>query len=263
MDVDEQSLSTRLEFARSIALEAGCSTLNYFQTNVGVDRKSDNTPVTVADREAEQLMRARIASEFPADGIVGEEYGEQSGDSGFRWILDPIDGTKSFITGVPLYGTLVGMEYRGESVVGVIEIPALDQRVYAARGQGAFSQKGSATPEAAHVSNCAKLSDAIYLTSEIKTFAERNSLSAHNKIEEACWYSRTWGDCYGYYLVATGRAEIMIDPGISIWDAAALLPVIEEAGGTFTCWKGVRTISGADAIATNGKLHSEILGMLD
>ena len=262
MDVDQQTLKHRLEFARAIALDAGRKTLEYFQANVGVDRKSDNTPVTIADREAEKLMRGRIESEFPNDAIVGEEYGEQSGTSGFRWILDPIDGTKSFITGVPLYGTLVGLDYNGQSVIGVIEIPALDQRVYGASGLGAFSQKGTMAPTVARVSDCANLSDAVYLTTEIRTFGDRNSLSAHTKIEEACWYSRTWGDCYGYYLIATGQADIMIDPAISIWDAAALLPVIEEAGGKFTCWKGVRTIEGQDAIATNGKLHDEVLRML-
>lgn len=253
-------LDQRLYAARRFACEAGEITLSYFlQEGVKVERKADDSPVTIADREAEMYLRQRIQSEFPDDGILGEELGEIAGTSGYRWILDPIDGTKSFICGVPLYGTLIGVERDGRSDIGVICIPALREGAFAARGRGAWSFVGDEMPQRAHVAQKQKLSDCVFLTSEVKTFANQGRAAAYEALQNATWIGRTWGDCYGYLLVATGRADVMIDPQMSVWDCAALQPIIEEAGGVFTDWSGTPTIHGGEAIATNNALLPPVL----
>jgi histidinol phosphatase-like enzyme (inositol monophosphatase family) len=253
-------LLDRLQLAREAGYEAGRITLEYFcRDNFSVEWKQDASPVTVADRSAEQHLRKRIAAAFPADGILGEEFGEQPGTSGYRWILDPIDGTKSFVSGVPLYGTLVGVEHGGRSVIGLILIPALDECVYAARGHGAWHVVGQAEPKPARVSAKSRLAEGLFLTSEIKTYLEVGRRETFDRLQAACWLSRTWGDCYGYLLVATGRAELMVDPKMHLWDNAALQPILEEAGGTFTDWQGNPTIYAPEAVATNGRVLDEAL----
>ncbi len=238
---------------------AGELVMEHYEQQVAVDRKADNSPVTVADREAEHLLRERILQQFPDDAILGEEHGVRAGQSGYRWILDPIDGTKSFIAGVPLFGTLVAVERGGRGVIGVIELPALRRRIFAERNGGAWSQDGDGPLQRAQVSSCAALADGLYLTSEISTFIERGALPIHQQLEAAAWYARTWGDCYGYYLVATGRAVAMVDAALSIWDAAALPTIMTEAGGTFTDWRGSESIDPGDAVATNGLVLPEVL----
>ena len=255
-------VSARLDLALSAAREAGTLTLRYFQEyNYAVELKRDRSPVTVADRQAEQLLRERISAAFPADGIVGEEFPERPGESGYRWILDPIDGTKSFISGVPLYGTLVGVELDGSSVAGVIHIPALGETVYAAKGTGARFVRGDRPAVPAHVSRTSRLADCLFCTSEVKTFAKSGRREAFDQFDTACRLARTWGDCYGYLLVATGRADVMVDPLMNVWDCAALKPILEEAGGTFTDWQGEPTIYGGEAIATNGLVFDEALAI--
>lgn len=255
-------LIARQTLALEAAREAGDLTLRYFQRdNFSVELKADASPVTIADRQAEIHLRERITAAFPADAILGEELPERPGTSGFRWILDPIDGTKSFISGVPLYGTLIGVEHQGRSVVGVIRIPALDECVYAAAGQGAWYTAGDAEPLAARVSSKDKLSAGLFCTSAVKTFEKQGRLPAYNRLQAAAWLTRTWGDCYGYLLVATGRAEVMVDPQMNVWDCAALQPVLEEAGGTFTDWSGTPTIHAGEAIATNGRVLDEVLAI--
>jgi histidinol-phosphatase len=253
--------ASRLELALSAAREAGRLTLRYFQSDdLAVELKQDASPVTIADRQAEQCLRQRIAERFPADGILGEEFPEQAGTSGYRWILDPIDGTKSFIRGVPLYGTLVGVEYQQRPVLGVVLIPALGECVYAVIGQGAWHQQGDAPPRPARVSSREKLGDALFCTSD-PNFPTPASQAVCSRLQKACRLSRTWGDCYGYLLVATGRAEVMVDPVMNVWDAAAILPVVLEAGGTFTDWQGRETINNGEGIATNGKVLAEVLAI--
>jgi histidinol-phosphatase len=253
-------LDARLELAVAAARAAGDSTLQRFhQRNFCVERKSDRSPVTEADRQAEMLLRERILASFPRDAVLGEEFGEQPGDSGFRWILDPIDGTKSFISGVPLYGTLVGVEHAGRSILGVIYSPALDECVYAGVGRGAWYATGNQPPVPARVSSTAALSAGLFVTSQVSTFAARGAAAAFHDLEQAACITRTWGDCYGYLLVATGRAEVMIDPMLNIWDAAAIQPILEEAGGTFTDWQGRATIHGGEAIGSNGRVLEQVL----
>ena len=255
-------LADRLELALAAAREAGAITLRYFRRdNFAVELKADASPVTVADREAELHLRQRIADAFPGDGILGEEFGEQAGDSGFRWILDPIDGTKSFISGVPLYGTLVGVEYEGRSVVGVIHMPGLDEYVYAAVGQGAWCAQAGEPPRAARVSSQDRLAEGLFCTTDVRTFTQIGRDDAYQRLQSTARLTRTWGDCYGYLLVATGRAEVMIDPKVNVWDCAALQPIIEAAGGTFTDWNGVPTIHAGQAVATNGRVLDEVLAV--
>jgi len=257
-----QQISRRLDGAVSIARQAGQRTLEFFQSDrFEVQRKVDDSPVTQADLQAEQLMRELIGTAFPQDGIVGEEFGEQPGGSGFRWILDPIDGTKTFIMGVPLYSVLIGVLHDNQAVAGVILIPGLDECVYASRGQGAWWTQGTHEPRPARVSSCEKLAAAAFLTTQIDSFGERNAAQAFTQLEAAAAIVRTWGDGYGYLLVATGRAEVMVDPVMNLWDAAPLRIVMEEAGGTFTDWKGEPTIHHGEGIATNGRILAEVLSI--
>ncbi|MCA9201653.1 MAG: histidinol-phosphatase [Planctomycetales bacterium] len=257
-----QEYQRRLTAAVRFADEAGRLTLDYFQTDrFDVERKSDDSPVTVADRGAEQRLRERIVAEFAADGIIGEEFGEQTGQSGFRWILDPIDGTKSFISGVPLYGTMVAVEHEGRGVVGAVYIPGLDEMIFAATGQGAWYRRGSAEPTPARVSTRSSLADGLFITSQVDSFDKRGAADAFAELQRRAYITRTWGDCYGYLLVATGRAEVMVDPIMNVWDAAAVQPIMEEAGGSFTDWNGNATIHSGEGIGTNRLVLEEVLAI--
>ncbi len=258
MEIEE-----RLNFAIEVAREAGWIAMEYFgNADLHVDRKADDSPVTAADRRAEEHLRRRIADTFPDDSILGEELPDRTGTSRFRWILDPIDGTKSFIHGVPLFGTLVGVEYEDQPILGVIRIPATDECVYAARGEGAWYILGDAPPRPARVSTCEQLAEGVFLSSEIKLWWNMGREDVFRRLQSAARLVRTWGDCYGYMLVATGRAELMVDPQMAIWDAAPLLPILEEAGGTFTDWQGTPTISGGNGIGTNGHILDEVLKLI-
>jgi histidinol phosphatase-like enzyme (inositol monophosphatase family) len=263
MTTPASDITCRLALALTAAREAGEITLEYFRRDdLVVEQKSDDTPVTAADRRAEAHLRRRIAEAFPADAILGEELPDRPGDSGFRWILDPIDGTKSFIHGVPLYGTLIGVECAGQPVLGVIRIPALDECVYAAVGQGAWYVEGRQPPRPARVSTRTALGQSLFLTSEVATFDSIGRRDVYDRLQAVARLSRSWGDCYGYLMVATGRAELMVDPEVAVWDLAPLLPIIEEAGGVFTDWQGRRTIHSGQAIASNRPLHAEVLSLL-
>lgn len=254
-------IQSRLQLAVEIAIEAGQITLRYFGKNVAVERKADDSPVTIADRASEQHLRQRIAAAFPADAILGEEFGEQPGTSGYRWILDPIDGTKSFIHGVPLYGTLIGVEFQQTSCLGVIHIPTSRETVYAATGQGAWFIQDGSPPQPARVGACQHLEEALFCTSEVDGFYKVDRFDAFAKLSRAAKLVRTWGDCYGYLLVATGRADLMVDPRMHVWDAAALLPILREAGGAFTDWQGHETIHGGNGIAANRALLEQAVAM--
>ncbi len=263
MDAPAQgTTNSRLEVAVAIAREAGDVTLGYFcRDNYQVETKSDASPVTIADREAEQHLRRRIQAAFPDDAIMGEEFGAKDGTSGYRWILDPIDGTKSFIRGVPLYGTMVAVEHDGRGIVGAISFPPLGEMIYAEVGSGAWHQRGDAEPQRAKVSGKRTLAEALFVTTAVEGFLPQRRRGAYQALEQAALLTRTWGDCYGYLLVATGRAEVMIDPLMSIWDAAALQPILTEAGGTFTDWKGEPSIHNNEGVATNGHVLEEVLAI--
>ncbi len=258
----EAEIAGRLELAVLAGKEAGGLTLKYFQqNNYEVERKGDESPVTIADRSAEMLLRERIAAAFGQDGILGEEFGTQAGTSGFTWILDPIDGTKSFISGVPLYGTMVGIEHEGKALAGLVYIPGLDEGVFASAGKGTWHFVKGEQPSRVQVSKRSRLADGLFVTSQVDTFVKRGAMGAFEALQAAAYVTRTWGDCYGYLLVATGRAEVMVDPILNVWDAAAVQPIVEEAGGTFTDWQGEPTIHAGEAIATNGLVIEEVLAI--
>ena len=244
-----------IRFAVDIAREAGELTLGWFrQSDLTVEGKSDGTPVTIADRSAERLLRDRIAAAFPDDGIVGEEEPDTAGRSGRTWILDPIDGTQSFIHGVPLYGNLVALEDEHGPAVGVVNIPGLDECVWAGRERGCFIDG-----EPARVSSQSGIPGACIVTSGVDYWPSAAKLQA---FVEPGAVIRTWGDAYGYVLVATGRADAMVDPIVNRWDVAPFLTILPEAGGTFSDFTGAVTADGGTALAANAILHDEILGIL-
>jgi histidinol-phosphatase len=260
---ESNELTERLVLALQIAREAGKLTLEYFRRDdLEVERKGDDSPVTIADRRAEEHLRNRIAEAFAHDAVVGEELTDRPGNSPFRWIVDPIDGTKSFIHGVPLYGTLIGIEHNGEPAAGVIQMPALDECVYASKGQGAWYVQGQKPKRPAKVSRTAPLAQGLFLTSDASGFDEIDRRDVYDRLQSTARLSRTWGDCYGYLMVATGRADLMVDPMAAIWDLAAVLPIIEEAGGSFTDWQGRRTACSGQGLATNGLLFEEVLAIM-
>lgn len=264
MALEPRAVADRLEFAVAIAREAGELTLQHFRRNdLKIDRKSDASPVTIADRSAEQLLRDRIAARYPGDAIFGEEFGFQPGSTPFKWTLDPIDGTKSFIHGVPLYSNLVGALHDDQPLIGVINVPALGETVYAARGEGCWYSRGLNAPSLpAHVSTVSQLSESLFVTSEVLNFStlrKGDTLDVFLQLQRAARLTRTWGDAYGYLMVATGRAEVMIDPQTSLWDCAPLQTILEEAGGFFGDWQGKPTIHSGDAIATNGQITEQVL----
>lgn len=248
-------LQELLAVASEAAYLGGRRTLAYFGTGVAVEIKADDSPVTRADREAEEIIRERILRSFPTHAILGEEGGASAGDPDYRWIIDPIDGTKTFIHGVPLYGVLIAVEVRGEPAVGVVYLPALDEIVTAATGLGC-AWNGRPT----RVSSVDKLADAVLLTTSASAAQARSD--AYDRLAAQAKFERTWGDCYGYVLVATGRAEIMLDPMMNPWDSAPLLPILREAGGCFSAWDGTPTIWGPDAVATNAALNADTLAIL-
>lgn len=258
-----EELSSRLQFALQVARESSDLILGYYYNeDLEVERKGDSSPVTEADRGTEVLIRKRLAESFPDDAILGEELPDKSGTSGFRWILDPIDGTKSFIHGVPLFGTLIGVEYDSQCVLGVVRFPALNEVIYAARGSGAWWQIGDREPRRAKASNITSLAKATFCTTNPSRWFAIGRRVAFEQLVGSVELSRGWGDCFGHMLVATGRAELMVDPALNAWDAAALLPILEEAGAHFIDWTGQPTIYGGNGISVVPGLKDTILQLL-
>jgi histidinol phosphatase-like enzyme (inositol monophosphatase family) len=249
-------IQQRLEVAVEACWRAGKITLQYFQNDVRVEDKADGSPVTMADRLAEEFIRKLLAKHFPDDGILGEEGGLAPGKDG-QWIIDPIDGTRSFICGVPLYAVLLAYEAEGEALLGVMNFPALDEMVYAGRRLGCFWNG-----RRAYVSSTRRLNEATLMCSDFYGMITSGYAQSLDVLCRKTKMQRTWGDAYGHALVATGRADIMIDPKMAVWDCGPLLPIIEEAGGRYTTWNGIATIHGSDALSTNGHLHEEVREIL-
>ena len=251
------SYERELEVAIAAVKSAGRITLEYFRGDLEVERKADASPVTIADRRAEEHLRATLAEAFPDDGILGEEFGTHEGRSGRRWIIDPIDGTQSFIRGVPLYGVLLGLEDRGRCVVGAVAFPALGETYWAGQGAGAFLDGA-----AIHVSGVTSLAEATLLTSDAKPEHYDEHYAGYERLLRRSARQRGWGDCYGYALVARGAADVMVDPKLNPWDIAALIPILEEAGGVFFDWSGQSRIDGGSGIGAPRALRDEILSLL-
>ena len=261
-------LDERLELAVTLALEASAIPRRYFRSDeLVVDRKDDDSPVTRADREAELLLRQRIETACADDAIVGEEFPSKDGTTGFKWYLDPIDGTQSFVRGVPLFGTMLALEHDDIPVVGVIAFPALGEIVYAAKGSGAWwavnandaTSLAALDVRAASVSTTSMLADAAVSHGGLDLYSQLGMQDELQRLLTAAKVSRGWCDCYGHYLVATGRIDAMVDPEMHIWDNAPLKPIVEEAGGRFTDLAGNAVIDGGSGLSTNGYLHDAVL----
>ncbi|MFE8597935.1 histidinol-phosphatase [Archangium violaceum] len=248
---------TLLQAAEEVARKSGDVALGYFRQGVTVDTKGDGTPVTVADQTAEKTAREWIEARFPEDGILGEEFGETRAGAKRRWILDPIDGTKTFIRGVPLWGTLVAVAEGEKILAGAAYFPPVGEMLVAAPGQGCW-WNGKRT----RVSAEADLSKALVLSTDERFLVHPERGAKWRTLTSKAAVARTWGDCYGYLLLATGRAEVMVDELLSPWDAAALQPIVEEAGGVFTDWTGARTSFGGNGIATNAALAEQVRALL-
>jgi myo-inositol-1(or 4)-monophosphatase len=252
-------LSGYLDFAAQTAYEAGRLTLGYFRTEAArPDWKADETPVTAADREAERLIRARISKEYPDHAVVGEEYGEE-GESSHRWILDPIDGTKAFVRGVPLYAVLIGLEIEDVCEVGTAYFPALDEMLCAATGLGC-RLNGRRTK----VSETRTLGDGVVCFTDYKSFGKHGREEEFVRLASASGGARGWSDAYGHALVATGRADLMLDPALNPWDCAPFPPILREAGGYFGDWSGNEgTIYANEGISTTRGLLPEVLRLIE
>lgn len=252
-----ETLRSYLDFALETAWQAGRMTLGYFQTDLRPDFKLDASPVTIADQEAEKLIRNRIERNYPGHAIVGEEYGDTSNGHSHRWIIDPIDGTRSFIRGVPLYGVLIGLEIEGVSQVGVANFPALGEIIGAAAGEGCWWNG-----RRAYVSKTHQLKDGLVVHYDAASFDKYGRQAAWERLKKVAGYRAGWSDAYGYLLVATGRAELMLDPVINSWDGAPFPPILQEAGGYFGDWAGNATIYNQEGMATTQTLLPEVLRLL-
>ena len=242
-----------LQAVSEVAALAGAKALGYWRRPVAVEWKADGSPVTRADREGETVAREWIARRFPNDAILGEEFGLTPGTSGRRWLIDPVDGTKTFVRGVPLWGSLVAVVENQSVLAGAAAFPAVNELIAAATGEGCWHDGNRAG-----VSTVARLSDATILTTAMEPAEPVARQEQIQRLAGCAGMARTWGDCYGYLLVATGRAEAMLDGRMGDWDSAALLPIIQEAGGVFTDWGGQVTGLGGSAVATNALLADEI-----
>ena len=250
----------RLDFALDVAREASELILTHYQdAGLDVELKGDQSPVTIADRGAEQLIRARLAEEFPGDGVLGEEFPETPSSTGYRWILDPIDGTKSFVHGVPLFGTLIGIQEKERTVAGVCRFPALDEVIYAHADGGAWWKIRNRAATPARVTSVNALADALFCVTTITGWEKIGRQDVFDRLINSTRLTRGWGDCYGHMLVATGRADVMVDPEMSIWDAAALLPIVQEAGGHFLDWSGQPNIDSGNGLSVNAPLRDAVL----
>ena len=244
-----------LDEAVELTREAGQLTLNWFNDHdLSVRRKDDGSPVTDADKAAESFLREALAKRFPGDAVIGEEFPEEQGTSGRTWIIDPIDGTRSFVRGVPLYTTLLALFDQHGPAIGVAAVPPLDEAVWAGRGLGAYHNG-----RRCQVSPQTELSRSYLSASGFEWWPE----GVFDRVSRTGARLRTWGDGYGYVLVATGRVEAMIDPGLNVWDIAPMLVIIPEAGGRITQWNGTDTPSAGDWLATNGNFHEELRTLLN
>jgi len=252
-----EGLENFKSFAKHLSIVSGTVINSYFRSGVKVDSKSDSSPVTIADKKAEELMREEIMKKFPDHGIIGEEFGKHNESSDYQWILDPIDGTKSFICGAVTFGTLIALTFKGNPILGVINQPVLKEFLI---GDNNFTELNGNKVRVRETNN---LSDAVLLATDHFGIGEYFNQEKFNELAKQVKLYRNWGDCYGYYLVATGFADIMIDPIMSIWDSMALIPVIKGAGGIITDYKGEDAISGTSIVASTPGIHSEIIKALN
>ena len=245
-----------VDFSKELARASGEIIKRYFRSGVAVETKDDESPVTIADRQAEEVMREMIMKAYPEHGIIGEEFGTHNEDADYQWVLDPIDGTKSFVSGTFLFGTLIGLMKAGQPIVGAVHHPVTAHLLV---GDGKQAQLND---EAVRVSAKRDLREAVLCYTDFIDVGKYQNGIAFQQLMGKTRINRTWGDCHGYFLVATGYADVMLDPIMHLWDIVALVPVIEGAGGKITSWNGGPPLSGNGIIASNGPLHSQVLRVL-
>jgi len=259
----DAAIQRRLDLAIDAARAAGDVTRALFgRAGLGVQSKGDGSPVTEGDRRAETEIRRLIGSAFPHDAIRGEEHADTAGDSGLSWLIDPIDGTISFVRGVPLYGTLIALERDGSLVAGVISMPELDEMVFASVGGGAWHARGDRSPEPARVSTIDCLDRARFTTTSVDYFDSSGCRDLFLRLCDGFGSMRGWSDCYGYMLLATGRVDAVVEPNVHPWDIAAGHVIVREAGGRATDFSGGSSVRTGTSLATNGRIHEQALGVI-
>lgn len=260
----DSELNARLAFAHRLADAARAIIRPYFRRRIDVTDKGPSgffDPVTDADKGAERVMRDMIANTYPSDGIIGEEYGERSGDSGFVWVLDPVDGTRAFIAGQPLWGTLIALEQNGKPIVGILDQPFLDERFTGV--EGATELRSALLAERLNTRACSGLADAVITTTHPMLHFKDAERQRYFAVEKRCRLSRYGGDCYGYALLAMGFVDLVIETELKRWDIAPLIPIIEGAGGIVTSWDGKSPAHGGNVVAAgDARVHAEALNAL-
>ena len=241
------------KFAKHLSNISGEVIKKYFRSKIQVDQKNDKSPVTIADKKAEELMREAILKTYPDHGIIGEEFDDHEGSSEFKWVLDPIDGTKSFICGTVNFGTLIALLKNDEPILGVFNQPILNEFLLGDNKTSFLNEK------IVKVRNCDKLSDAILLTTDHLNVEKYQNAKKFDSLIHKVKFYRGWGDCYGYYLLSTGFADIMIDPIMSFWDIAAIVPIVRGAGGIITDYHGKDPLKGNSIIAAAPRIHSQVI----
>jgi histidinol-phosphatase len=260
---DQAGLADDLALALQLAGTADAITLDRFRAaDLKVTRKPDRTPVTDADTATEDALRAVLGHERPEDALLGEERGGEVSENGRGWVLDPIDGTKNFSRGVPAWATLIGLTVHGRAVAGVVSAPALGRRWWGAVGLGAWASDNGGPARRIAVSGVADLADAYLSTTDFRTFSGRGELDRWLALADACWETRAFGDFWQYCLVAEGVIDLAVDRSASVWDLAALVPILAEAGGRLTDLTGADTHEGGNALASNGRVHDAALALL-
>ncbi len=252
-----QELNELRHFCKWLADESGKIIKHYWRTEISIESKSDSSPVTIADKKAEEFMREMIMKKFPNHGILGEEFGEHNPNAGYKWVLDPIDGTKSFICGTVTFGTLIALTKNGKPILGVINQPILNEFLIG------DNYKTELNGKRVNVRECNNLSDAVLLTTDQLNIEKYQNIKNFDNLVHKVKLYRQWGDCYGYYLVTTGYADIMIDPIMNVWDLMALIPIIRGAGGTITDYYGNDPLKGNSIVATGSKIHKEVIELLN
>lgn len=252
-----KDLDQAIQFAKILVHVSSRSIMRYYRHRVVVENKSDNSPVTIADRQAEEEMRRLIMKQYPEDGIIGEELGIYQPEADYQWVLDPIDGTRSFISGVPLFGTLIALTHRKKPILGVMHLPVLKELLIGTTQYTTLNEKKVTIRE------CSRLSDAVLLaTDHLHIRKYQNGKNFENLITQVNFY-RTWGDCFGYYLFASGFADIMVDAITAPWDSLAIIPIIQGAGGRISDYQGNDAVGGTSLIAAHPSLHAQVIALLN
>ena len=251
------NLQYLIPFLQLLSIESSKIIKKYFRQPLSVENKSDYSPVTIADKLAEEKMREIIVKEFPSHGIIGEEFGNHNPDAEYVWVLDPIDGTKSFISGALSFGTLIALMKNGKSIIGVINHPILNEFLI---GDNKLAFLNDSQVK---IRNCNSISEATLLTTDHLNIQKYQNKNGFENLTTKVKLYRNWGDCYGYYLLATGFADIMIDPIMSIWDSMALIPIINGAGGAITDYQGNDPTIGNSIVASSKEIHSAVIKLLN